>query len=172
MTVETATYISDLNATYPAGGDSKAEGDNHVRLLKSTIKATFANVTGAVTASHTELNRLVGVTSGVQAQLNALSATVGYAITWTSVAATETAVANYGYFADTSGGAFTVTLPASPADGNVVMFVDAAQSWETHSLTIGRNSKKIMGLSEDLTVDISRPFALVYSGATYGWVLI
>lgn len=56
MTVETATYISDLNATYPAGGDQKNEGDNHIRLLKSVIKATFPNVTGIVSATHAQLN--------------------------------------------------------------------------------------------------------------------
>ena len=45
MTIETATYLSQLDATYPASGDAKSEGDNHIRLLKSTIKATWPNLT-------------------------------------------------------------------------------------------------------------------------------
>lgn len=70
MTVETATYISDLNASNPGATDLKAEGDDHLRLIKSTVKATFPNVTAAVTPTHTEMNYLVGVTSALQTQIN------------------------------------------------------------------------------------------------------
>ena len=63
MALETGTYISSLNASNPASTDGLAQADDHIRLLKSTIKATLPNVTGAVTASHTELNALDGVTA-------------------------------------------------------------------------------------------------------------
>lgn len=56
MTIESVTYISDLNATYPAAGDLKSEGDDHIRNIKTGIKTTFPNVSGAVTATHTALN--------------------------------------------------------------------------------------------------------------------
>jgi hypothetical protein len=46
MTVESATFLNDLNASYPSGSDSKNEGDNHIVLLKSVLKATFPNLTG------------------------------------------------------------------------------------------------------------------------------
>lgn len=62
MALETGTYISDLVATNPTSSDPKNQGDDHLRLIKSFIKATWANITGAVTASHTEINRLTGVT--------------------------------------------------------------------------------------------------------------
>lgn len=75
MTVETAIYISDLNAAYPAAGDPKSEGDDHLRLLKTVTKATFPNVAGAVTPTHTELNFMDGVTSAVQTQLDTLTGT-------------------------------------------------------------------------------------------------
>ena len=55
MGLETATYIDGLNAAWPLGTDDKGQGDNHLRLVKSAIKSTFPNITGAVTASHTEL---------------------------------------------------------------------------------------------------------------------
>lgn len=42
MAVETATYIGELNETYPAGGEPVAQGDDHIRLLKATLKTTFA----------------------------------------------------------------------------------------------------------------------------------
>ena len=73
MTVETASYISQLDPTYPAAGDPKSEGDNHLRLVKTVLKTQFPNFgTNAITATAAEVNYLVGVTSGVQAQLNTL----------------------------------------------------------------------------------------------------
>jgi hypothetical protein len=59
MTVETSfNYPSDLNASYPAAGDDKREGDDHIRGLKSVWKTTFPNVSGAVTVTHTQLNTI------------------------------------------------------------------------------------------------------------------
>ena len=63
MGLETGTYIDSLNTSNPGATDSVAQGDDHIRLLKSTIKNTFPNVTGAMTATHTELNLLDGCTA-------------------------------------------------------------------------------------------------------------
>lgn len=59
MALETGTFISDLVSTNPASSDNISQGDDHIRLLKATIKATFPNVSGAVTPTHTDLNKLV-----------------------------------------------------------------------------------------------------------------
>ena len=88
MALETGTFIDSLNASNPAATDGLAQADDHLRLLKSTIKATLPNVTGAITSSQAELNKLdganvstaelnhvTGVTSGIQAQFNNLSTT-------------------------------------------------------------------------------------------------
>ena len=63
MGLETGTYISDLNSSNPVAGDPVNEGDDHLRLIKSTVKATFPSVSGAVSSTHTELNLLDGVTA-------------------------------------------------------------------------------------------------------------
>tara|TARA_B100000029_G_C17519679_1_gene939349 strand:- start:854 stop:1570 length:717 start_codon:yes stop_codon:yes gene_type:complete len=63
MGLESGTYIDSLNSSNPAAGDAVNEGDDHLRLIKSTVKATFPNVSGAVTATHTELNLIDGVTA-------------------------------------------------------------------------------------------------------------
>lgn len=63
MALESGTYISDLNPLNPAATDPKSQGDDHLRLLKATLKATFPNVTGAVTATHAELSLLAGLGS-------------------------------------------------------------------------------------------------------------
>jgi len=70
MPLEVATYINGLVAANPDGNDPKSLGDNHIRLVKSTLKNTFPNITGAVTPTHTELNYVDGVISPLQAQID------------------------------------------------------------------------------------------------------
>lgn len=69
MALETGTFISDLVSTNPVSSDNISQGDDHIRLLKATIKATFPNVSGAVTPTHTELNKLVSTGSPTFAAL-------------------------------------------------------------------------------------------------------
>ena len=83
-----------------------------------------------------------------------------------------TAVSGDRLFVDTSSGTVTVTLPASPAVGAFVRFVDVAGTFATNNLTIGRNSEKIMRSATDMTVsDSFSAFELVYSGSTHGWMI-
>jgi hypothetical protein len=66
MSVESASYIDDLVATNPATTDFLYEGDDHVRLLKAVLLASFPNIGGAVTSTHTELNSVVSTTTAGQ----------------------------------------------------------------------------------------------------------
>lgn len=71
MGLEAATMIHQLNAAWPLGGtDLKSAGDDHLRVIKAAIQGTFANVAGAVTATHTELNLLAGKTGTVWTSTN------------------------------------------------------------------------------------------------------
>lgn len=58
MSVESASYISQLDPTNPNGSSLKSEGDNQIRLLKSVLQTSFPNVSGAVTVSHVDLNNI------------------------------------------------------------------------------------------------------------------
>jgi len=70
MPLEVATYINGLDSANPAATDAKSQGDDHLRLIKSTVKTTFPNVAGTVTATHIQLSYVTGVTSPIQPQIN------------------------------------------------------------------------------------------------------
>lgn len=103
MALETGTYINNLVATNPVSGDTVAQGDDHLRLIKSTLKNTFPSITGAVTATQADLNKtagltattaelnyVAGVTSAIQTQLNLLAPLASPALTGTPTAPTQT----------------------------------------------------------------------------------
>lgn len=47
MGLESGTYVADLVPTNPAGSDQKAQGDDHIRLIKTVLKNTFPSGAGA-----------------------------------------------------------------------------------------------------------------------------
>ena len=44
MGIETGNYINDLDADWPLATDNVSDGDNHLRLIKKVIKASFPGV--------------------------------------------------------------------------------------------------------------------------------
>jgi len=111
--------------------------------------------------------------------INGVAATLGSSVTiaagtdWQAVKTTTfTAVAGEGYFVNTTGGAFTMTLPATPSIGDEVSFIDYAGTFDTNTFTIGRNGENIQGSAADLTVSVERAAnTLVYTDGTQGWLL-
>lgn len=83
--------ISTLVATNPTGADAKSTADDHIRGTKAVLLAQFAGLTGPVTATHTELNRVAGVTSAIQTQLDSKAALASPAFTGTPTAPTASA---------------------------------------------------------------------------------
>ena len=92
---------------------------------------------------------------------------------WQAVKTTTyTAVAGQGIFANTSGGAWTLTLPSSPSAGDFVSVIDYAGTFDTNNLTIARNGKNIQGSAADLVVGTERAgLTLVFVDDTQGWLL-
>jgi hypothetical protein len=90
--------------------------------------------------------------------------------TYSTTASSFAAVAYGGYFVNTAGGAVTATLPASPAVGDTIRFLDAAKTFDTNTFTVARNGNLIQGDAADMTVTTeSAAFELIWSGATFGW---
>ena len=90
-----------------------------------------------------------------------------------TVTSSTTAHSGEQFFVDTNGGAVTITLPASPATGDVIRFFDLRKTFDSNALTVARNGKLIQGDSANLTVNSEgAAFDLVYSGDSYGWRIL
>lgn len=61
MGLEVATYVSDLVATNPTTSDPLAQGDDHIRLLKAALKASFPLVNGPLNASMVPFTPVGGI---------------------------------------------------------------------------------------------------------------
>jgi hypothetical protein len=94
------------------------------------------------------------------------------AVNWdtTPKTANFTAVSGVGYFADTSGGAFTMTLPAGSA-GAIISLADYTNSFQTNALTITPNgSEKINGgVGAIILSTEGQSLTLLYVDSTEGW---
>ena len=97
-------------------------------------------------------------------------ATAGLA--WQSVQTTGfTAVAGRAYPCNTTSAAFTVTLPASPAAGDLVTLTDYAGTFNTNKLTVDPNGNKVEGSVSNQLISTNRGSVnLVYIDSTQGWI--
>jgi hypothetical protein len=160
------------NVTIGAQGDLRladSSGGEYVALQAPTTVAS--NVTFTLPGADGTADQVLTTNgSGVLS-----FATISGGASWQAVITADpaNAVAGYGYFCNTTGGAaFTVTLPTSPVLGDFVSFIDYAGTFDTNNLTIARNGKNIQGVAEDLTVSVERAgLTLVFVDNTQGWLL-
>jgi hypothetical protein len=96
----------------------------------------------------------------------------GGGISWQSVqTASFTAVSGNGYPVNTTSAAITVTLPASPAAGNIVQLTDYAGTWATNYVTLDPNGSKFNSVAASVVATVKREsIAVVYLDSTQGWV--
>jgi hypothetical protein len=161
----------------------------------ATITTALGNKQDKVTGvSDTEIGYLDGVTSAIQTQINnkaplespTFTGTVDFSgatvtglpapefvqMTTVSVSSNITLESNKRYFVDTAA-ARTLTLPANPANGDDVQVFDVTGSAATNNIVVDSNSLKINGTVQNLEIDIDYDIvSLVYTGSTYGWVVI
>lgn len=98
-----------------------------------------------------------------------LTSTAG---SWTVVDSNYTASNSDNLFMDSTVSGINITLPSNPSMGYGVAFVDAPGNCGTNNVTILGSGNKILGLSEDLSVNFDNArFTLTYYDTTNGWVL-
>lgn len=136
---------------------------NGARLIPST-DYTATNGTSIVLTTGATLNdELMFVAFSGVPQSQTLTVTGA----WTVKTANYTATGGDWLFCDTSAGAFTITLPVAPAT-NAFVRIGSGAFAQTNNVTVGRNGKTIMGLSENLVIsDSNVSVDLVYDGTTW-----
>ena len=160
----TGTLAANRNVTVPDSIEKAYIVIDATDRSSSHFTLTFK------TASGSGVTLPVGSTSVLYSDgTNIVKALVekGYKTTTTAY----TAVNGDQIFVDTSSTAVTITLPASPAVGNEVHFIDSKLSFNSNNLIINRNSEPINGATSNLTVsENGESFTLVYANATKGWI--
>lgn len=131
MGLESATYISQLVATNPTSTDPKSQGDDHIRLVKSTLQNTFPNITGAVTVTQSDINSVTGKADVAgETYTGTHDFTGGTILADTqSLGDSSTKVATTEFVANTS---FSTNLPAQSGNANKYLKTDGTNaSWST-----------------------------------------
>ena len=87
MALESATYVDGLVISNPTGSDNISQGDEHLRLIKTVLKNTFPNASGATQV-------LLGVAHNYRKGYTDISSASmtdsGLSITYTKLSATST----------------------------------------------------------------------------------
>ena len=84
-----------------------------------------------------------------------------------------TAVSGEGYFINTTSGAISMTLPASPSAGAIVSVKDYAQTFDNNALTVVRNGSNFNGGSsfDPSFSDEGAFLTFIYADSTKGWLV-
>ena len=164
----TGTLTAARTVTMPDGAervfiieDATARSSSNYTLTVKTVSGTgLALPVGSTTVLYSDGTNITGKLQ-----------TKGYY----TPSSTYTAVNGDQLLVNTSGSgigtAVTINLPASPAIGNEVHFIDSGNAFASNNLTIGRNSSNILGAASNLVVSAnSAAFTLVYVNATRGWI--
>jgi len=142
-----------------------SNGPNPTQLSGPTAsRPTLAAAQAGVTYYNTDVNQME-VWSGSYWHIL-------YGYPNVTVSTSQTMGSNHTYFVNTSGGAVTLTLPASPRQGDRIAFYDIAGTFGTNNLTINNNSHRIQRQLDTMTVSTNgAAFALVYFDSARGWLL-
>jgi hypothetical protein len=148
-----------FNNAGSAGASANLTFDSATNTLSTTTITATGNITGSYFIGNG--SQLTGISGG------------GGAFAWAIANSNITMSANNGYFVDTTGGAKTMTLPASASIGDTIRINDLAGTFSSNNLTVARNGGNIQGVAQDLVVSVDQSsFGLVYSNGTYGWKLL
>jgi len=155
---------SSHHASHESGGSDAIKLDN----LDTPDDNTDLNAT---TGYHGLLPKLSGTGTDFLAGDGTWKTAGGGGVSaWVVKTGAYTAVTGDRINMDSSGGIFTITLPASPSAGDEIDFNDVTKSCGTYNVTIGRNGNNIDSTAEDLVVDTNGAcFKLIYFDASVGW---
>ncbi len=163
----TGTLSGNVTVTMPDSAERVFVVEDATNRSSSSYTITVKTVSGTgVTLPAGSVTLLFSDGTNITGKLQ----TKGYY----TVPGAYTAVKGDQLLIDTSSGGInssvTVTLPASPAVGDEVTFIDSGNFVNSNNLTIARNGSNILGAASNLVVSVNgSAFTLVYVNATRGW---
>ena len=171
-------YNTANNALANTGSLITVNGASQLYISNTT--ASISNTTGALV-----VNGGVGIKGNVSTdgiifadgtrQISAASGTGGSSssslASWTVINSNYTVGNNIQLLANSTGGTFTITLPASPVTSNVIVIADGCSpntGWSNNNVLVNPNGRTIEGIADTLALNISQSsVSLIYDGATW-----
>jgi hypothetical protein len=175
----TASAVNELTVVNSAAGNapeiSSTGGDTDIDL-KITPKGSGKIVLDGISfpnADGTANQALVTDGSGVLSFASVTGRTG--TVDWCTTAKTApfTGVSGKGYFVNTTCGAVTVTLPATPTAGDIISIKDYARTAGTNNISFCRNGSKMDGICDSGSINTNGDSTtLIYVDGTKGWTSI
>lgn len=163
INAEIATAVSNLVGSAPETLNTLAEfasALNNNASFATTMTNELANSVKVVPQTLTDPQKL-------QARANIGITDAFGGVVFKKVTADYTAVHKDGLLTDTSAGAFTVTLPASPTVGTNVLFMDD-WDWSTNNVIVACNGSTIEGVLDNVNLNLTRvTVQFIYDGVTW-----
>ena len=164
-------YTKSWSAPVATGGETVLSPPYAFTKAMLFINGTHQDETrGAFTIENNEISLASPLMEGDEAQVLVGQVIPPGTSDWNLITGDTTAEAGQKIFLDSSAGAFTVTLPSSPDDGEIIDFVDVGNTLDTNPVSLNRNGKRIMGLEDNLTLDTNLiSLQMLYSNTELGW---
>jgi microcystin-dependent protein len=141
MGLESGTYVQDLVATNPPATDGVTQGDDHLRLIKNTLRNTFPDAT-------LPLYREKGVTlTGNVSAVRASHKTK--------------------YVANTGSGNITLTLPTDLTADDAGWYIDVQKSSASNTLTIEPGASTINGADTSIITSLHTAVRVYWDGSVF-----
>jgi hypothetical protein len=161
--------IANINTTKDAAITAFNSGTNGTRLTGAEAniidhESRIDNIEGFVSTNGAQYTVLQSTVSALQTSLSTVPSS------WQIATTSLTALNNDRIFVGQAG--ITITLPLNPTLGYNVTIIDGLGNAGTTNFTIARNAQRIMGLAENLVVNVNGAVArLVYVDSVRGWAL-
>jgi hypothetical protein len=161
----TLSGTSNVFVTYPA--EKSVDIETAQTLTNKTISGANNTLSNIGNSSLTNSSITINGTA------TSLGDSISVGVVWQSVQTSSfTAVAGQAYPVNTTSGAITVTLPASPSAGQLITITDYAGTFNTNNCTLNPNGNKIQSsISNQILSTNSQSVGLVYIDSTQGWLV-
>jgi hypothetical protein len=172
----TASAVNELTVVNSAAGNapeiSSTGGDTNIDL-KITPKGSGKIVLDGISFPNTDGTANQALVTDGSGTLSFASVTGRTGtVDWCTTAKTApfTAVNGDGFFVNTTCGAVTVTLPATPTAGDIISIADYASTFQTNNVTLCNNGSLINGVCATAKLNTQgQSITLVYVDGTKGW---